>query len=224
MSQAATTVDDKSAQRKPQADNRGRSRNVRQGDKGARTREQIKDALVELISRKSAQDIVLDDICSETNLTVGAFYFHFKNKDAALEEVSIDALHRFYDQLLGLPSSGNMIGDIGLLCETLVDLCARQPMLVRLMAEGLQIRGAAREAWVAENSRLTDEYAERLRAHRGGGSKLAVQVDVQFMAYGLETFMEHAALHREPGYTMLKESPEKLATMLTDLAVRTLKL
>ena len=215
--------------RAPQADRRGRSRNVRQGDKGARTREQIKDALVKLLSRKSVQDIVLDDICQETGLTVGAFYFHFKNKDAALEEVAIDALHMFYDRVLELPVTDSMRQDIEQLCTEMVAVCVDQPILVRLMAEGVQTKQGAREAWVQEHERLTGEYVTRLaqsRGHqgagRGKGGTEQDQLDVQFMLYGLETLLEHALIHREPGYSMLKRKPEKLVERISSLALRSL--
>lgn len=218
-----TISDLDTSQRLPREDLRGRSRNVRQGDKGARTRELIKDSLIEIVSRKNAQDIVLDDICQQTGLTVGAFYFHFKNKDAALEEVSIDALHSFYDQLVGLPATDSVHNDIKQLCETMVTICSKQPLLVRLMAEGLQIKGDTREAWVAENTRLTEEYTDRLCAERGGNREAAL-VDVQFMIYGLETYLEHASLYREPGFSLLHKTPEKLAAKLSSLALRTLAL
>lgn len=64
--------------------------------KGDRTRRYIKDTIIRLLLKKSYTQITLGDICREADLTSGAFYFHFRNKDEALYEISCELLEEFY--------------------------------------------------------------------------------------------------------------------------------
>ena len=63
--------------------------------KGARTRALIKQVIIDLVGNSSPLEVTLGDICEGANVTVGSFYFHFKNKDAALEETAIDVSFEF---------------------------------------------------------------------------------------------------------------------------------
>lgn len=64
--------------------------------KGDRTRRYIKDTIIRLFLKKTYTQITLGDICREAGLTSGAFYFHFRNKDEALYEISCELLEEFY--------------------------------------------------------------------------------------------------------------------------------
>ena len=68
--------------------------------KGARTKALIKRTIVELVSEASPLDVTLADICTAADVTVGAFYFHFTNKDSALEETACDAIRDYYGVIL----------------------------------------------------------------------------------------------------------------------------
>lgn len=72
---------------------------IKQGPKGARTRQLIKDTVAALYERDEAGKVTIDRILKETQLTVGAFYFHFENKEELLEEIVIDSCDQYHLQI-----------------------------------------------------------------------------------------------------------------------------
>lgn len=61
------------------------------GKKGKATREMLDRAILELVNERGFSNFRLQDLCDRTGLTIGAFYFHYKNKDQALESVAASA-------------------------------------------------------------------------------------------------------------------------------------
>ncbi|MDX1581923.1 MAG: TetR/AcrR family transcriptional regulator, partial [Alphaproteobacteria bacterium] len=70
------------------------------GTKGARTKALIKRTIIDLVGEHGPLEVTLQDICKAANVTVGAFYFHFRNKDAALEETATEAARIYYEALV----------------------------------------------------------------------------------------------------------------------------
>ena len=62
----------------------------RSRSKGELTRERIKLGFIKALDSKSHLKITIDDICQNADITVGGFYFHFKNQQALLDEVVSD--------------------------------------------------------------------------------------------------------------------------------------
>jgi len=60
----------------------------KRGRKGQATREVLDKAIMELVNERGFSNFRLQDLCDRTGLTIGAFYFHYKNKDRALESVA----------------------------------------------------------------------------------------------------------------------------------------
>ncbi len=69
------------------------------GSKGRATREAIKQAMLELVNEQGFTHFRLRDLCERTGLTIGAFYFHFDNKEQALEEVAASAAEELFAQI-----------------------------------------------------------------------------------------------------------------------------
>ena len=65
---------------------------------------QTKKSLVrvcsKLLKEKSWNEIRVTDICAGAGISVGAFYYHFKNKDAILNTIDERMDHYFYDHVL----------------------------------------------------------------------------------------------------------------------------
>jgi AcrR family transcriptional regulator len=67
--------------------------------KGEQTRSKIKAAARRALGRKLPADLQLVDVCRAAGVTVGAFYWHFANKEAVVEEVAIDVIGETFDKL-----------------------------------------------------------------------------------------------------------------------------
>lgn len=60
----------------------------KRGRKGLATKEVLDTAIMELVNELGFSNFRLQALCDRTGLTIGAFYFHYKNKDHALESVA----------------------------------------------------------------------------------------------------------------------------------------
>ncbi|MEM6583742.1 MAG: TetR/AcrR family transcriptional regulator [Pseudomonadota bacterium] len=65
--------------------------NAKLGKKGQATRDMLDKAILELVNERGFTNFRLQDLCERTGLTIGAFYFHYENKDRALEAVAAKA-------------------------------------------------------------------------------------------------------------------------------------
>ena len=64
------------------------------------TKKTIANACSKLLEEKSWNEIKVTDICSAAGISVGAFYYHFKNKEAILNTIDERMDHYFYDHIL----------------------------------------------------------------------------------------------------------------------------
>lgn len=70
--------------------------------KGYKTKELVLAVALELISTKGFQNVTVDEICAECNLTKGAFYHHFKSKESILDQLHLDADKHIKDKIPAL--------------------------------------------------------------------------------------------------------------------------
>ena len=86
-------------------------RELGDGNKGERTRHRIKAGFAALLERKSFASITIAEICRESDITVGGFYFHFASQDELLNEVMweySDGLGQALDEALKAGSGGRV--------------------------------------------------------------------------------------------------------------------
>ena len=69
------------------------------GKKGQATRDMLDKAILELVNERGFTNFRLQDLCDKTGLTIGAFYFHYKNKDQALESVAAGAAESLFSTI-----------------------------------------------------------------------------------------------------------------------------
>jgi AcrR family transcriptional regulator len=63
-------------------------------------RQKLLDATLALIRKKGYSSTSVDELCAQAGVTKGAFFHHFKSKDAlAIAAASIDHLHRYIELL-----------------------------------------------------------------------------------------------------------------------------
>ena len=60
------------------------------------TRQRLLEVAFRLFIKNDYDGVSLEDICREANLTRGAAYWHFKNKQDMFESVTMDALNRIH--------------------------------------------------------------------------------------------------------------------------------
>jgi AcrR family transcriptional regulator len=71
--------------------------------KGDATRERIRQAVIRLVSRKGLNNIILQDVCREADITHGGFYFHFESKEDAMLDVAREWITEFKGNVLKTP-------------------------------------------------------------------------------------------------------------------------
>lgn len=168
------------------------SRKRLSGPKAERTRTGIKAATLELLREKPVKEIALEEICKRAQITQGALYFHFRNKEAAIEETLSDVIERFQERLMGIEA-----GDV------------LYPFIYRIVREfmpGLSWYRLLPSLYVVRNGseRLNQQWSELRRnvvdricdcartAQKAEGKPIAnTRVIVEFLLSGLEGAWEH---------------------------------
>lgn len=192
--------------------------------KGTRTKALIKRVVAELIDEKGIDGVTLEDVCARTQLTIGAFYFHFGNKDAALEEVAIDSLKAYYDNLIESPSTICLYNEIHGIIEASVELHLKHPAMARLMYTMVPRSNSVYGSWVAIRDRLIERLAlasarERQIMSSSGGAASPDGQDylcAQFLLAGSEGFFENAFYGSDPQFSKIDLKP---ASLVRDISV-----
>ncbi len=136
--------------------------------KGARTRELIKKAVLDLSLEKNWDAITIDDICAATGLTVGAFYYHFPSKDDVVAEIAADFLTKRYETVVEqLDTSAGLFEVYCNVIGSLYSSFLRDPMLCRLTAVVAQRQPSTREQWLELSAPLV---AKLVSAAEGAGN------------------------------------------------------
>lgn len=179
--------------------------------KGERTRAVIKGAIADLIGERQSLDFTLDDICAKTGLTVGAFYFHFANKDAALEEMCMDHLREFYGALDAIAADD--IEDLSrAIIRSSVEACVRNPAMFRasytLIPRSLPIY----ETWLGSRGAVVTRLIGLLAQRRRRPAKAAPcdHLDVHLLMAGLEGFLENLFFGSDVTMKPIPKRPSRL--------------
>jgi AcrR family transcriptional regulator len=192
--------------------------------KGTRTKALIKRVVAELVDEKGIDGVVLDDVCKRTELTIGAFYFHFGNKDAALEEVAIDSLQAYYDGLIRAPENLNLYNEVHAILESSIEVHVKHPRIARLIYTMVPRSNRVYVHWLEVRNRLVERLALAMAREREKGAKTgAVPVPsshdylyAQYLLAGAEGFFENAFYGSDPQFARIDLKP---ANLVRDIAV-----
>ena len=126
------------------------------GKKGKKSKKLIQKAIIDLVSVDGLglRDIKLDAICRKAGLTIGAFYFHFENKDAAIEETAADHLNEFAEQLLTEPARENLREELERIIEAYVVALAQNRKMMLLIYTTLSRSPAVHEVYVQQHFKV----------------------------------------------------------------------
>jgi AcrR family transcriptional regulator len=162
-----------------------RPERARQGAKGERTRQRIKDAFAELLGAKSFTSVTIADICRTSDITVGGFYFHFPSQEALLDEVMaeyIDVLVGDFEGALDDRASGALADEV---CGAFLKAYSEQVGLARTFQQLTRLRSDYAARW-----RLASEDGMKMLAARLGLERRDLAPDrAQFLAYALITMI-----------------------------------
>ena len=121
-----------------------------EGDsRGDRTRREIKQAIARLAARRDVADINLVDICKAANITTGALYFHFKNKDVAIEEMVIEEVREVNARRLQAMTGDTFADHISAILVQSSQYHRSAKRLPRAISVVINSRPQAYDAWLA---------------------------------------------------------------------------
>jgi AcrR family transcriptional regulator len=173
--------------------------------KGQRTRQAFKAAVVDLIHEKSLAEVKVGDLCERTGLSVGAFYFHFRGRDDALEQTAIEILDAFFAGVLSAPAGEDLFGEIVDLLSGFHRGYVEQRLEIRAVLVILGAHRPVRQAWLASRLRLVERMVctfARVRPASPGAFQ-SDYVLAQYLLSALERFYEEALF--TPSYPRLHE-------------------
>jgi AcrR family transcriptional regulator len=184
--------------------------------KGERTRALIKSGIAELITENQSLDLTLDDICARTGLTVGAFYFHFANKDAALEEMCIDHNDGFYVEMVRESDGLDLEGVCRVVLGGSLKACVSNPAMFRASYTLIPKSMAVYKAWLAARSGLITHIVELVAAHRDRAAEpeTADYLDVHLAMAGIEGFLENLYFGSDETMAPINKDPDVLVESL----------
>lgn len=132
--------------------------------KGGRTRQRILDAVGDLLSEGSFQQLSIAEITRRAHVTRPAFYFHFPSKGAAIAGVLEELFHEFiavadawYEH-----DSGDPLEGIPEALDGTIALWRSNAPLMHGMVQAATVDGEAGQLWRSWIEEFTRRVAERL--------------------------------------------------------------
>ncbi len=169
------------------------------GPKAERTRTAIKAAVLELLRERPLKDVALDEICARAGVTQGALYFHFKNKDAAIDETISDVTARFRDRLLAIEEETDLYRFIYRIVREFLPSVAWFQIMPAFTAARWNSEPLKRQ-WANVRQELVDKICERVGAQSGRSKQ--TRMIATFLLSGSEgawePLLDHEALLQAP--------------------------
>tara|TARA_B100000949_G_scaffold172541_1_gene153054 strand:+ start:1332 stop:1973 length:642 start_codon:yes stop_codon:yes gene_type:complete len=156
--------------------------------RGERTRRKIKKTIAALARKKDVPDFTLADICKAADITTGAFYFHFKSKEEAIEEMVVDEFHHLYQGLLEAPDSNGLRPFLNDLVTRITAYHHKQKRLPRALQMTINAAPAIHDSWINERAPLIDKM-EALIAEARAEKNLGTESS-RYLAYYLLNAVE----------------------------------
>lgn len=191
------------------------------GPKGQATRKLLNQTILELVNEKGYPNLRLKDICDRTGLTIGAFYFHYENKDRALEGVAVEAARDLFLDISSDIESKPLLEEFHL---TIRDYQRgySDPSRVggtRMMRSMIPANAQVTEVYFAERAKVIDKLveassAERRKAGKRNGPERAV---IEYLFCGLADFLELVYLRDDPALKKSAGATKTLAKRLASL-------
>jgi len=191
------------------------------GVKGERTKELIKDAILKLVHDKGYPNIRLKDICQETGLTVGAFYFHYKDKDKALEEVAMQCVVERLESTLSALDKPELEHQIRAVIESFTrgyadpELIEQTRMIYFMVTNSTDVH----DVYFKLRQQIIDHVLRTLATEKKklGLSTAKDRVTLEYLYAGLADFMSTIYMEKDPALVKAAGSTHVLTRHLVSI-------
>ena len=168
---------------------------VASGTKGDRTRDAFINTIVELVNNGPLENIRVGDICAPSGLAVGAFYFHFKSKDDALDQLATSVVADVFDGALAIPHSVDMFSEAAGILSEFYRAALEQRARVKAFFHIMNARRHpnVRKAWMARRAAMVERLVARIDEERQQGGAPTFEsstVLAHFLIGALERFYD----------------------------------
>lgn len=182
----------------------------RRSVKGAQTKTRIMDVVESLIEERGTENFILEDICKATDLTVGAFYFHFSGRDDAIEQVLVRGLSDFYnDEVFERCDDEDVFMVLGKFYIETLQLGLERPGFTRALYVHLPRSVMLYELWLEQRQRLVTWLSGYISAAKQaeGLERGTPELDVHFFLAAVEGFNENLLFGADEELRKLAKSP-----------------
>lgn len=179
--------------------------------KGDRTRALIKQIITDEVGKSGPMNVTLQDICNAAKVTAGSFYFHFKNKDAALEETAADAIVAHYGSISEIAAQpGSLPEQLDRLMSAFVDNYADFGTRTRLIRMVVPSNAKAKLVWEKERSALATQLEHMIANARGikTGPDISSYFTTEFLLTATESFLDNVFFGNDERLHLAVGSPE----------------
>lgn len=163
--------------------------------KGELTRERIKLGFIRALDSKNHLKITIDDICQNADITVGGFYFHFKNQQILLDEVVSDYITALVTRLDAAIDDDDLDESVQGIIDAFLSAYSEQEGLTRCFQQLVRTQTDFARVWQQQSAPCTQRLARSIRRVRDGLSEqkstfLAISVvTVATTALNVDYFM-----------------------------------
>ena len=187
--------------------------------KGEATRELLCTSILELVTEQGYAGFRLRDLCERTGLTIGAFYFHFENKEQALEFVAARAAHDLFHGIAaaiqGKPLIDAFRATIQSFQRGYSDIRLREQ--TRFMSSMIPANASVSAVYFEERAAVIDALVSAARAERQHAGLRAgpERATIEYLFSGLADFFTMLYLHNDAA---LKKSAGSTTTLADRMA------
>ena len=184
--------------------------------KSARTRQNILDAACKLIEERGCADFQMLEVAKRCNMSKGALYYYFEDREELVEEILSQQLDSFVDELeKGIKESSDPEGALHSLCMAFAQTVSSQNSVVSTIAMEL-VRGGrdTLERVSARFDRINDLIAQQIELGKKEGL-VRSDVDSKFLSYCVSGTFFFAAFNNS-SINGMKMDGIKLADELMD--------
>lgn len=134
--------------------------------RGERTKKRIKAFIAKYGATKDVMELKLSDICRSLKITTGAFYFHFKNRDEAIEETIIDEIESVYSTIINEVEEERFEPFVYALIEKLTEFQVGRGRLPRSVQAIINTAPWVYEGWTKARQPLLEKLTRLIAQER----------------------------------------------------------
>lgn len=162
--------------------------------KGNRTRARLLAEARSLFASDGYANVRISDLTAAAELSSGAFYRYFKDKDELLKVLLQDLLSGFVKFARGSADADDPLGSVCVATRRYLDFYRENRELYALLIEVAQHDDGVREMWVSSQQILYDRIKNTLVRAREAG-QIRDSVDVDLCSVLLNGMTEQYAYH-----------------------------